>query len=124
MRLNRLWLTDFRNYTTAELAPAPSGLTVIRGGNGQGKTNLLEAVGYLASLGSFRGAPAEAMVRSGRDCAYVRAEVDRDDRTLLIETELRAAGRDRVLLNRQPLRRSRDLLGALRVSVFSPDDLI
>ena len=123
MRLDRLWLTDFRNYRAAELAPAPNGLTVIEGRNGEGKTNLLEAVGYLATLGSFRGAPRDALVRSGCDLAIVRAEGERDGRALLIEAELRTEGRDRVLVNRQTLRRTRDLLGALRVTVFSPDDL-
>jgi DNA replication and repair protein RecF len=121
--LDRLWITDFRNYLTAELAPAPSGLTVIVGNNGEGKTNLLEAVGYLATLRSFRGAPPDALVRVGADQAIVRAEADRDGRRLLIEAELRPNGRDRVQVNRQPLRRSRDLLGALQVTVFAPDDL-
>jgi DNA replication and repair protein RecF len=121
--LDRLWITDFRNYLTAELAPAPSGLTVIVGNNGEGKTNLLEAVGYLATLRSFRGAPPDALVRIGADQAIVRAEADRDGRRLLIEAELRPNGRDRVQVNRQPLRRSRDLLGALQVTVFAPDDL-
>ena len=74
MRLDRLWLSDFRNYEAAELAPAPSGLTVVQGANGEGKTNLLEAVGYLATLSSFRGAPAEALVRVGAESAVVRAE--------------------------------------------------
>lgn len=125
MRVTRLWLTDFRNYETAELTPAPDGLTVVTGANGEGKSNLLEAVAYLATLGSFRGAPAEALVRDGADVAIVRAEADdRDGRALLIEAELRPTGRDRVQVNRQPLRRARDLLGVLRVSVFSPDDLV
>src|SRR6266851_3421915 len=124
MRLDRLWLTDFRNYAAAQLVPAPVGLTAIVGGNGEGKTNLLEAVGYLATLSSFRGAPPEALIRAGAGSAVVRAEGERDDRSLLLEAELRPSGRDRVLVNRQPLRRSRDLLGALRVSVFSPDDLV
>ena len=123
MRLGRLWLHDFRNYTSAELVPAPEGLTVVVGGNGEGKTNLLEAVAYLATLSSFRGAPGQALVRHGCPRAVVRAEVERDGRALLVEAELEAAGRDRVLVNRQPLRRSKDLLGALRVSLFSPDDL-
>src|SRR5438270_10483827 len=74
LRLDRLWLTDFRNYRSADVAPAPSGLTVIEGANGEGKTNLLEAVGYLATLGSFRGAPEEAMIRVGSETAVVRAE--------------------------------------------------
>ena len=123
MRLDQLWLTDFRNYTTAELSPDPNGLTVIRGANGQGKTNLLEAVGYLATLDSFRGAPREALVRRGCERAFVRAQGWRDERSLLLEAEVPLSGRERFLLNRQPLRRGRDLLGALRVSVFSPEDL-
>ncbi|HEV7888923.1 MAG TPA: DNA replication/repair protein RecF, partial [Acidimicrobiales bacterium] len=124
MRVTRLWLTDFRNYTSAELAPSPDGLTVIAGGNGQGKSNLLEAVGWLASLSSFRGAPAEALVRRGADQAVVRAEGERDGRALLLEAEINLTRRDRVLVNRQPLRRARDLLGALRATVFAPDDLV
>jgi DNA replication and repair protein RecF len=124
VHLDRLWLTDFRNYASAELVPAVTGLTVITGSNGEGKTNLLEAVGYLASLKSFRGAPAEALVRVGAPHAIVRAEAHREGRNLLLEAELRPAGRDRVQVNRQPLRRTRELLGALQATVFSPDDLV
>lgn len=123
MRLRRVWLTDFRNYTSAEVELAPAGLTVVQGGNGQGKTNLIEAVAYLATLDSFRGAPPDALVRTGSATAVVRAEGDRGGRALLIEAEISAAGRNRTLVNSQPLRRAADLLGALRVSVFSPDDL-
>jgi DNA replication and repair protein RecF len=122
VRVERLWLAHYRNYTEASLVPAP-GLTVVVGANGAGKTNLLEAVAYLATLSSFRGAPGEALVQAGLERAVVRAEVEREGRSLLVEAELAATGRDRVLVNRQPLRRARDLLGALRVSVFSPDDL-
>jgi DNA replication and repair protein RecF len=125
VRVTRLWLTDFRNYPSAELAPSPDGLTVITGGNGQGKSNLLEAVGWLATLSSFRGAPDEALVRRGAEQAVVRAEAERDGRALLIEAEINAGPqRNRVLVNRQPLKRARDLLGALRVTVFAPDDLV
>ena len=123
MRVDRLWLTDFRSYTSAELAPAPEGLTVVVGANGEGKTNLLEAIGYLATLSSFRGAPDDALVRLGASQAVVRAEGERDGRNLLLEAEINAVGRNRVFVNRQPLKRGRDLLGALRVTVFSPDDL-
>jgi DNA replication and repair protein RecF len=122
LRVTQLWLTDFRNYTSAELELAP-GLTAVIGANGEGKTNLLEAVGYLATLASFRGAPGEALVRAGAEQAIVRAEVEDAGRRSLLEAELRAIGRDRVLVNRQPLRRARDLLGTVRVTVFSPDDL-
>jgi DNA replication and repair protein RecF len=124
MRVTRLWLTDFRNYTSVEFEPDPSGLTVIVGANGEGKTNLLEAISYLATLSSFRGAPGDALIRSGTQQAIVRAEGERDGRPLLLEAEINASGRDRVLFNRQPLKRTRDLLGALRVTVFAPDDLV
>jgi DNA replication and repair protein RecF len=122
VRLRHLWLTDFRCYHQVEV-DFPPGMTVIVGDNGEGKTNLLEGVAYLATLGSFRGAPVEALVRQGCAAATVRAQVDREGRELLIEAELAAKGRNRIQVNRQRLTRSRDLLGALRVSVFSPDDL-
>jgi DNA replication and repair protein RecF len=122
LRLDRVWLTDLRSYREAEVALAP-GLTALLGDNGQGKTNLLEAVAWLATLGSFRGAPTEALVRRGADRAVIRAEGEREGRSILLEAELVASGRNRVLVNRQPLKKARDLLGVLRVTVFSPDDL-
>ena len=123
MQLSRLWLSDFRNYTAAELELVPDGLTAVTGDNGMGKTNLLEAVAWLATLESFRGAPTEALVRVGATFGVVRAEGERGGRHLLIEGELHPGGRTRIQVNRQALRRSRDLLGALRVTVFAPDDL-
>ena len=122
MRLDRVWLTDVRSYESAELELAP-GLTALLGDNGQGKTNVLEAIGWLATLSSFRGAPTEALIRQGADQAIIRAEGEREGRAILIEAELVASGRNRVLVNRQPLKRARELLGVLRVSVFAPDDL-
>jgi DNA replication and repair protein RecF len=122
MRLDRLWLTDVRSYASAELSLAP-GLTALLGDNGQGKTNVLEAISWLATLSSFRGAPTEALIRKGAERAIIRAEGEREGRSLLLEAELVASGRNRVLVNRQPLTRSRDLLGVLRATVFAPDDL-
>ncbi|MDA3038448.1 MAG: DNA replication/repair protein RecF [Actinomycetota bacterium] len=121
MKLSRLWLNDFRTYTNLEL-PLVDGLTAIVGPNGSGKTNLIEAMGLLAMLKSFRGAPTESLIRKGADRAVVRAEGERDGRPVLIELEL-SQGRTRAQVNRQRLARSRDLLGALRVTVFAPDDL-
>ncbi len=122
MQVRTLWLTDFRSYTSTRLDLAP-GLTALVGANGEGKTNLLEALAWLATLSSFRGAPTDALVRRGAPFAVVRALADREGRELLIEAQIQANGRNRVLVNRQPLRRARDLLGSLRVSVFTPDDL-
>lgn len=122
MQLRQLWLTDFRGYEQAELEFAP-GLTAVVGSNGHGKTNLLEAIGYLATLQSFRGAPTEAMVRTGATQAVVRADCERSARDLLIEAEIVPNGRNRIQVNRQKLPRARDLLGALRITVFAPDDL-
>jgi DNA replication and repair protein RecF len=122
VQVRTVWLTDFRNYTSAQLDLAP-GLTAVVGANGEGKTNLLEALAWLASLSSFRAAPTDALVRRGASFAVVRALAEREGRELLLEAQIQPNGRSRVLVNRQPLRRSRDLLGALRVSVFTPDDL-
>ena len=121
MRLDKLWLTDFRSYESAELALAP-GLTAIVGRNGQGKSNLLEAIGWLATLSSFRGAANDDLIRAGAEQAVVRAEGDNDGRSVLVEAEL-GVRRTRVQVNKQRLARHRDLLGYLRVSVFAPDDL-
>jgi hypothetical protein len=122
VRLDRVWLTDVRSYASADISLAP-GLTALLGDNGQGKTNVLEAIAWLATLSSFRGAPTEALIRRGVDRAVIRAEGEREGRSILIEAELVASGRNRVLVNRQPLKRARDLLGVLRVTVFAPDDL-
>jgi DNA replication and repair protein RecF len=122
VQVRTLWLTDFRSYSSAQLDLAP-GLTALVGANGEGKTNLLEALAWLATLSSFRGAPTEALVRRGASFGVVRALAEREGRELLVEAQIQPSGRSRVLVNRQPLRRARDLLGSLRVSVFTPDDL-
>jgi len=121
--VEHLELVDFRNYEHGSF-DLTSGTTAIIGDNGQGKTNLAEALAYLATLTSFRGAPNDALVRAGADTAVVRATVRHDDdRSTLIEMELSVNGRNRVQVNRQRLGRVRDLLGSVRVTVFSPDDL-
>ncbi len=123
MIVEHLELVDFRNYVTATF-DLHSGTTLVIGDNGQGKTNLAEALAFLATLTSFRSAPGDALVRAGVGTAIIRATVRHDDdRSTLIEIELAAAGRNRVQVNRQKLGRVRDLLGAVRVTVFSPDDL-
>lgn len=122
LHLRRLWLTDFRSYTSADVT-FPAGTTAIVGRNGQGKTNLLEAIAHLSGT-SLRGATTETMVRAGAERAIVRAEATRGARELLVEAELAARGRGRMQLNRQAVKRRRDLLDAVTVTVFSPDDLV
>jgi len=121
--VEHLELIDFRNYVSGSF-DLTSGTTAIIGGNGHGKTNLAESLAYLATLSSFRGAPNDALVRAGAEQAVIRATIRHDDgQTTLIEAELVAAGRNRVQVNKQKLVRVRDLLGSVRVTVFSPDDL-
>lgn len=121
MRLKRLWLENFRSYESTEIE-FDDGLTAIIGPNGAGKTNILEALGCLATLKSFRGSPTEALIRRGSDRAVIRGLGIRDEREVLVELEL-AKGRTRAQVNRQKLQKTRDLLGALRITVFAPDDL-
>ena len=120
--LRHLWLTDFRNYEALDLA-FDRGRIVFSGSNGQGKSNALEAIAYLGTLGSFRGAPPEALIRAGADEAVVRAEVQAEDRELLIEAVLVRGRANRIQVNKQKLGRARDLIGLMPTTVFGPDDL-
>lgn len=122
MNVGSVSLVDFRSYSEAQFSFAP-GLTAVIGPNGRGKTNLLEAVGVMAGIGSLRGAPDEALVRSGAEAAVVRGEIAAAGRDQTVEIEIARSGRNRVLLNRQRVSRLRELAEALTVTVFSPDDL-
>ncbi|MFM8945252.1 MAG: DNA replication/repair protein RecF [Actinomycetota bacterium] len=123
MFIEHLELADFRNYSQASF-DFTRGITAVVGRNAQGKTNVAEAMGFLATLESFRLSPTAALIRDGADTAVIRATVRHDDgRELLVEIQIPRQGRTTVLVNRQRLQRTRDLLGVLRVTVFSPDDL-
>jgi DNA replication and repair protein RecF len=122
VHLERLAVRDFRSWQSGELEFAP-GLTVV-GDNGSGKTNLLEAIAYVAQLRSFRGAPADALVRLGTDRAVVRASATVNRRAVLFEAEINPTGRSRMLVNKQPLARTRDVRDGIVISVFTPDDLV
>lgn len=122
MHVAELELTDFRSYATASLELGP-GTTVLLGPNGQGKTNLVEAIGYVATLASHRVATDAPLVRAGADRAIVRAVVVRDHRRALVELEIAAGRANRARLNRNPVRRAADVLGTLRTVLFAPEDL-
>jgi DNA replication and repair protein RecF len=117
-----LSLHDFRSYPEAEVALGP-GVTAFVGRNGQGKTNLVEAVDYIARLASHRVASDAPLVRFGADHAVVRAAVVRDGRQALLEVQINPGASNRARVNRSPLPRARELLGLVRTVLFSPDDL-
>ena len=122
MHLTRLALTDFRSYASADLVLTP-GVTILSGPNGEGKTNLAEAIGYVATLGSHRVATDTPLVRQGADRAIIRAAVTSGRGNALIEIELNPGRANRVRLNRGPLPRPREILGVLRTVLFAPEDL-
>ena len=122
MHVSHLTLHDFRSYATAEV-PLEPGVTAFVGRNGQGKTNLVEAVDYLSTLGSHRVATDAPLVRAGCERAVVRAAVVRDGRTAVLEIEINPGRSNRAKINKSPLPRARDLVGIVRTVVFAPDDL-
>jgi DNA replication and repair protein RecF len=117
-----LTLHEFRSYADLDLALEP-GVTSFVGRNGQGKTNLVEAVDYLSRLASHRVATDAPLVRAGAEQSVVRAAVVRDGRTAVLEVELNPGRANRARINRSPLPRARDLVGIVRTVVFSPEDL-
>ncbi|MCZ2822984.1 MULTISPECIES: DNA replication/repair protein RecF [unclassified Modestobacter] len=122
MYLRHLQVGHFRSWESADLALTP-GPTVLVGRNGQGKTNLVEAVGYLATLGSHRVSSDAPLVQHGATQAVVRAALRRDERELLVEVEINPGRANRVRVNRAPLPRPRELLGLVRTVLFAPEDL-
>jgi DNA replication and repair protein RecF len=122
MHVTHLSLVDFRSYERAEL-PLASGVTALIGPNGQGKTNLIEAIGYIASHSSHRVSTDAPLIRSGASRAVVRCAIARDDRTALIELEIVPGGSNRARINRSPVTRPREALGVLRTVLFAPEDL-
>jgi DNA replication and repair protein RecF len=122
MYVQHLSVADFRSWTRADLSFEP-GASVLIGANGEGKTNLLEAVGYLATLGSHRVATDAPLIRAGAERAVVQAAVVSAGRQLVLEVEITAGRANRAKLNRSPVPRPRDILGGLRTVLFAPEDL-
>ncbi|MFF5111285.1 DNA replication/repair protein RecF [Streptosporangium sp. NPDC000509] len=122
MHVAHLSLTDFRSYENVDLGMEP-GVTAFVGPNGMGKTNLVEALGYVATQASHRVANDGPLIRQGAARAVVRSSVVRDDRRALIELEINPGRANRARLNRSPVPRPREVVGLLRTVLFAPEDL-
>ena len=122
MHLTRLSLTDFRSYREADVTLGP-GVTTFQGSNGQGKTNLVEAAGYLATFGSHRVATDAPLIRQGAERAILRGLISAAGRDSLLEIEINPGRANRVRLNRAPAPRPREVLGVLRCVLFAPEDI-
>ena len=116
-------MRDYRNHAHTRVELGHDGIIVVAGPNGEGKTNLLEAIHFLYALGSPRVSASEPLVRHGADAAYVRGEFETRDGRVLVEVEIRRKGANRVQVDRSTVRRRRDLRRAVRVVLFGPFDL-
>jgi len=119
--VTHLALSDFRNYETAEV-DLVAGPNLFVGSNGQGKTNLVEAIGYLSTLGSHRVASDQALIRAGRDAAIVRARLEHAERSVLVEVQINRAGANRAQVNRVATK-PRELPRYAASVLFAPEDL-
>ncbi len=122
MHVAHLTLHSFRSYDALDLA-LTTGATAIVGSNGQGKTNIVEAIDYLARLSSHRVSSDAPLVKQGADQAVVRAAVVKDGRQAVLEVEINPGRSNRARINRSPLPRARDIAGLVRTVLFSPEDL-
>ena len=122
MRVERVELVDFRNHD-ALTVDLPAGVSVLVGANGVGKTNLLEAIGYLATLGSHRVGQDTSLVRAGADAALIRGVAIREGRRVQVDVEIRPGSGVRGRVNGAAVPRARDVLGVVRATMFAPEDL-
>ena len=122
LHIRHLNLVDFRTYSTLDLA-LPGGPIAFIGSNGMGKTNIVEAIGYLSTLDSHRVASDAPLIRRGASSARIAAEVVRDDRALKVEIEIIPGASNRARINNSLVQRPRDILGIVRTVMFAPEDL-
>lgn len=122
MFVKHLTLASFRNYESAEVALGP-GVTLIMGPNGQGKTNLVEAIRYLSTLSSHRVSGYLPMIKAGASQAVVRCLVSHGDRDVMVELELNRDNKNSARLGRSPVSRVRDILGVIQSVTFAPEDI-
>ncbi len=122
MYLEKLSLFDFRSYAQVDLSLEP-GVTVLVGSNGIGKTNLMEAIGYLATLSSHRVSSDAPLLRFGTERAMIRAKLVRGEQSTVLELEINASRANRARINRSNPVRARDILGICQTVLFAPEDL-
>lgn len=122
LRVRYLSLSDIRNHRETEIF-LPSGCSAFVGSNGQGKTNIVEAIYYLSTLSSHRVASDAPMIREGAPTARISAEILRDDRALSVDIELIPGKANKARINRSPVSRPREILGILKTVMFAPEDL-
>jgi DNA replication and repair protein RecF len=120
--VKRVRLTNFRNYKTADLELYP-GVNLLHGSNGQGKTNLVEAINFFGSLSSHRVAGLTPLIKQGEETAIISLELAHDERELLLEFELNSDSTNRARLNRSPVTKTKNILGYLNSVIFAPEDL-
>ena len=122
MHVKRVRLTNFRNYKTAEVEFEP-GVNLLFGPNGQGKTNLVEAVNFFASLSSHRVPGHTPLIKQGEQSAIISLDLAHQERELLLEYEINQDSPNRARLNKSPVQKPKDILGYLNSVIFAPEDL-
>ncbi|HEY4898963.1 MAG TPA: DNA replication/repair protein RecF [Candidatus Nanopelagicaceae bacterium] len=122
MHLSHLSLKNFRSYSELEL-PLTPGITIFLGRNGEGKTNIVESILYLAFLSSHRTAGDQPLVKLGENAAYVRASIQNPEREILVELEINSERANRARINQNPVRSQKELFGLVKSIYFSPEDL-
>ena len=122
MRVAHISLTDFRNYESVDL-DLVAGSNLFVGSNGQGKTNLVEALGYLSTLSSHRVSTDQAMIRSGCESAIIRARLVNGEKSVLAEVQLNRGSANRAQINRSPIK-TRELPRYFSSVLFAPEDLV
>jgi len=122
VHLSLLSLKNFRSYSDLEL-PLKPGITIFLGRNGEGKTNIVESVLYLAFLSSHRTATDQPLVQLGQNSAYVRSKIQQPDREVIVELEINADKANRARINQNPVRSQKELFGLVQCVYFSPEDL-
>ena len=122
MLITNLNLTNYRSYTTLDLALDP-GVSIFVGKNGEGKTNIAEAVLYLTFLSSHRASGNTPLIKLGNQSAYIRAKVKYPEREILVELEINSDKANRAKVNQNQVRSQKEIFGIVQTIYFSPEDL-